>query len=234
MGTSVSGLATLVSQSLADSLRRYRAFIRLIFPALLALVVPLQVSLASVGVGVLAPSERLPAALFALQVTVLSLLVSYSFLPRAAAAALEKRPSWRGTVVGPGRRALIAASLVALGLSLRGGPGRYGLPAVALASLFAAAWPWVRLQAALGSRLVHRGMRLWRRSSPSRRLTVGCAFVLAQAAPLVLGRAASLVAGSLGGPPVGWMSQVLLAAGLLPLHLLILIHLGHRLEAGRA
>lgn len=233
MGSPMPGLPTLVTRVLAGSLRRYRTCLALLFPALVALVVPIQLGLATITRGVPSPAERLPASIFALQLTILSILTSYAFLPRVT-AALRARPSLpKIYALQPQRRVLIATAILLVGLSLQLGPGRYALPALAFAALFWAAWPWVRSHAKVGYRLIKRGLRLWKRRRFSERLTVALAFVLAQAAPLALGRAASVVVGAVGGPQVAWTTQVLLAAVLLPAHLLIFVNLGTKLCIAR-
>lgn len=224
------GLATLVARLLVQSLRRYRACIALLLPALFALALPIQVALSALNRGVPTAADRLPAALFAFQLTVLSILTSYAFLPRVALAYRSGVATSGSLSFLPRKRVLVAATLLVAGLGLMSVPGRYALPAFAFVALFLAFWPWVSRQAMLGSRLLKRGLRLWRRRSFPERLTVALAFVLAQAAPLAFGRAASAAVGLVGGPKLLWTSQALLAAGLLPLHLLILTTLGAKLR----
>ncbi len=231
MGTPMPGLPTLVTRVLAGSLRRYRTCLGLLFPALMALVVPIQLGLATLTRGVPSPADRLPASIFALQLTVLSILTSYAFLPRVTAALRARPSSPKICALQPQRRVLIATAILLVGLSFRlVGPGRYALPALSFVALFWAAWPWVRSHAEVGYRLIKMGLRLWKRRRLSERLTVALALVLAQAAPLVLGRAAAEVFGAVGGPQVAWTTQVVIAAGLLPIHLLIFVTLGTKLR----
>jgi hypothetical protein len=226
-------LATIVARLLVKSLKRYKACLELLLPALLTLVLPIQVALSALSRGTLSPADRLPAAIFALQLTVLSILTSYAFIPRTAQVLRAKPPSLRTSDLLPRKRALAAAVFLLGGLRLLLGPGRYALPAFAFVALFFAFWPWVRQHANLGSRLIKKGVRLWRQRSFSERMTIAFAFVLAQAAPLALGRAASVAVGAMGGPNLAWTIQAIMAAGLLPLHLLILITLGTKLRYSR-
>lgn len=229
----VPGLATLVTRVLVGSIRRYRCCLELLFPALVALMVPIQMGLVTVSRGVPSPADRLPASLFALQLTILSILTSYAFLPRVT-AAFRKRALPKIYALKPGRRALTAAAMVLVGASFGVGPGRYALPALAFAALFLASWPWVKNHAKVGYRLIKQGLRLWRRRGAADRLAVAAAFVLAQAAPLALGKAAAVVVAAVGGPEMGWATQVMLAAGLVPVHLLIFVTLGASLRPAEA
>jgi hypothetical protein len=233
MGVPMPGLPTLVTRVLTGSLRRYRVCLALLFPALVALVVPIQAGLVTLSRGIPSPADRLPASIFALQLTVLSILTSYAFLPRVTAALRDQPSLPRIYALQPQRRVLIATAILFVGLSLKLGPGRYALPALAFAALFWAAWPWVRTHGKVGYRLLKKGLRLWKQRKFTERFTVALAFVLAQAAPLAIGRAAAEVIGAVGGPQVVWVTQVILAAGLLPAHLLIFVTLGKKLRLAR-
>lgn len=230
MGTPAPSFTTLTVRLLIGSVKRYGTCALSTLPVLLGLAVPLQAALVVLSRGVPSPADRLPAALFALQLTILSLVTSYALLPWATAALRGRLVPSPELFLVPGRRAIIAALLLVIGVSLRLRPDRYAVPALAFAALFLAVWPWVKSQASRGYRLVKIGMLRWRRCSLSFKLTAVAAFVLAQAAPLALGKAVVAAASALGGPPAGWASQIILAAGLIPLHLLIFVALGAKLS----
>lgn len=228
------GLTILVSRMLVGGLKYYRACFLATLPALLALVIPLQLGVLLLSRGGNSPAERLMAALLGLQLTVLGLVISYALLPQAV-AALRARPARRVPLPKEFvRRALMASSLLLLGIGLCFfGPTTYALSALAVMTLFWAIWPCLKRQAILGEHMFKKGTRRWWRSRLAEKLTVFIALALAQAGIIAVGQAVIVASGAMGGPMVSRTSQVFLAAGLLPLYLLTLGILGANLPPVR-
>lgn len=227
------GLTILVSRMLVGGLKYYRACFLATLPALLALVIPLQLGVLLLSRGGNSPAERLMAALLGIQLTVLGLVISYALLPQAV-AALRARPA--RPVPLPKefvRRALMASSLLLLGIGLRFEPTVYFLPALSAVALFWAIWPCLKRQAILGEHMFKKATRRWWRSRLAEKLTVFIALALAQAGIIAVGQAVIVASGAMGGPMVSRTSQVFLAAGLLPFYLLTLGILGANLPPVR-
>lgn len=227
------GLTILVSRMLVGGLKYYRACFLATLPALLALVIPLQLGVLLLSRGGNSPAERLMAALLGIQLTVLGLVIFYALLPQAV-AALRARPA--RPVPLPKefvRRALMASSLLLLGIGLRFEPTVYFLPALSAVALFWAIWPCLKRQAILGEHMFKKGTRRWWRSRLAEKLTVFIALALAQAGIIAVGQAVIVASGAMGGPMVSRTSQVFLAAGLLPFYLLTLGILGANLPPVR-